>query len=251
LRTINPDLLNLDTKIADLKIDGTTFLSDADYFSATGERKKTPEEYKAMATIAANKLDIDYCVFEAIFALESLSNPGAIGRDENVGGTRSNRALVSSGKAYSGGPAVNNKNDNDTVMQQRTNQPDLGLDWRFSQGIGLMQVTLFPAGYDNANTYQSWAVSTPAFDARKTPNTRVINGTSYTATQLLKAQTNIEAGGNIWLDFYKNRCSSNVSQAFGAYNSGSCNKTGHNNYRARAMDKYNACCKEESCKLNK
>lgn len=173
LYTVNPDLVNfknLQIKLIEKQTIGyLNILSDSEYGRITGESNPGKEKIVQMAKQIAQKVGIpDPCMFVAIVTKESGGNPGVIGEDENFQGPKyvwSRRDFLMSGKKYS--CAQNNIcNENTTFTPPFTRKedykpevhnklpiknddkfninkpPDYGLDWRFSHGFGLGQMTL-------------------------------------------------------------------------------------------------------------
>jgi|GEM_PF-2356456 len=182
------------------------------------DNKVTEESIKE----TADKLSIDECLLSSIILKESGGNLLATGHDEDFavpgypnpngsGGcvprviSRGN--FLASGKKFSGAtfPAITeaydackhnsirvSNDDYDSRSASRKNPdkfiaPDYGLDWRYSHGIGLGQVTIFPYGgkYESENTKiegpngQEWA--------------RKIGGRWFTVTDLFNLDKTVEA----------------------------------------------------------
>jgi len=155
------DLGNINVKyIEGQPIENVQFISDNNYSSITGQTNPGKEKIIQLATqIAQNSGISDTCTFVAIVTKESGGNPGAIGHDENYQGpvyVWSRRDFLMSGKKSSGetftppftdkkdyNPAVHNKLPikNDDKFDVNS-PPNYGLDWRFSHGFGLGQMTL-------------------------------------------------------------------------------------------------------------
>jgi hypothetical protein len=177
LYTINPDLVNFKSlKIKYIEpepIENLTFLSAEDYKSITGNFILPPEQIlqKAIEVTKTVGLD-DQCYMITIIGKESGGNPAAIGHDENYPrptcvGARKDFLL--SGVRYSKTtfvPPVKTPGEyrcalhNGTKLQtgellknddkfNPNSPPDYGLDWRFTHGFGLGQVTLRPNHFCN------------------------------------------------------------------------------------------------------
>ncbi|MGB0925461.1 MAG: hypothetical protein ACPGTS_02010, partial [Minisyncoccia bacterium] len=164
-----------------------------------------------------------------------------IGFDENVANTPSRDAFLLSGKTYSG-KAVTSGSKNDSTLDESS--PDLGLDWRFSKGIGLTQVTFFPENYASGasrNNYINHIKNNKdtAWNNRKKTPTRTIDGITYTPKEMLDVEKNLEAGLSIWNSFYK-KCNT-IQGAFSGYISGSCNKDAHGGEGAKRTSMYKEC----------
>ncbi|MDH5442038.1 MAG: transglycosylase SLT domain-containing protein [Candidatus Nomurabacteria bacterium] len=240
LRTINPSLLNLDLEIGATNSEESVVNAQqavpGRLISVNGQTVDQNE----YAIQIAQEIGVDECVASTLITKESGGNPYAVGIDENVNSTQSNKALANAGKTYF------NKNipsppRNDAISLD-TSQSHLGLDWRFSKGIGLLQVTLFPGRYE-ANDYIS---NPPSFASRTVTPTRDIDGVIYSPTSLLRVDVNIKAGLAYWKEMY-NTCGggSNVEKAFRAYNGGpgACEDTSGSayNYGRSAFNIYKSC----------
>lgn len=163
LFAINPDLTVFKSlKIAFIEPMKIEIMADDDYKSLTGKSPGVTPELLAMAVVAGKNAGItDECIMKTIVSKESGGNPGAIGHDENFNRTNhivwSRRKFLLSGIKYSGStfsPVASDKSSYKTSMNasdiknddkfDASKPPDYGLDWRFSHGIGLGQMTINP-----------------------------------------------------------------------------------------------------------
>ncbi|MFA5128126.1 MAG: pilin [Patescibacteria group bacterium] len=175
LYTINPDLIALKSlKIAYVQKIEIEVVSDADYKTLTGKSPGAPAELLKMAVEAGKKIGLtDDCMMKTIVSKESGGNAGAIGHDENFNRTThivwARRNFLLSGTTYKGSsftPVATDKSNYKATMNASgiknddsfnvNNPPDYGLDWRFSHGIGLGQMTINPnksmGGYNSCET---------------------------------------------------------------------------------------------------
>ena len=223
LGTIDKRLLevNFGSRISVAEIGVQTSLSNESYQAITGKRKPLKGAILKQAIAAAKAEGVDYCAVEAILSKETRDfDAGAIGHDENVSGTKSNKALVKSNITYKG-KTVSKGND----------VPKEKIDWRFSAGIGLMQVTIFPSAYST----EKYLTNPPAWETRDTPRKHAESG--YTWEELLEPEKNIRAG----IKILKSKKSNNPKTAFTAYN-GSGPRA--RNYGNDVAARYNQCCSE-------
>lgn len=230
LFVINPNLVNFQPlKINE--VNGLQLVSADTYQRITGSRpvKAFGPEMKAAMDQVAQTNDIHYCVLATIFTMESGGQVTAIGHDENVKRDISaRRAFINSGcKMFSGkiSSAVCSilgaaKNDDDVINES---DAGLGLDWRFSHGIGVGQVTVFPSG--------------PACNGA--PHCIQIGNKQYDPKSLMKLETNLDAIATLWKT---DKCPGTVTQeCFRKYNgSGEYAEA----YGAEAFGVYNKCLTE-------
>ncbi len=146
LYTINPALVNFDTiKVLYIKPIALETLSNSDYSSITGQaRLPKAEILKRVIEISKNE-SIDPCYMIPIVGTESGGNPGVIGHDE-LNGSKGRKKFLASGVKYSGATFtpgdVSARNDDGGKSIEGRTPPDFGIDWRFSHGLGLGQITL-------------------------------------------------------------------------------------------------------------
>ncbi len=253
LYTINPNLLrlNIDLKAIETHIDGVTlsdvqFISDAQFSSITGHSPIAPAALEGVINSVAQSYSIDACAIKAIIEKESNFRVGAIGHDENAGlsnpasRTKSAKAFVASLKKYTGTvfttSTIPSRNDDETNDHNvlDPNSPGLGLDWRFSHGIGLMQVTFFPPAYQ----VDGYTTNPPAWSTRNTHPTR--NG--QTPKQMMTEATNISNGALIYKNFLtSDACGNDPLKAFSAYNAGTVGCTTPTAYGQIVFANYTAC----------
>ena len=229
LNTINPNLVNLTVQIpqADLTFEphiNRTSVTAAQYTTATGKPLLTPSQYTEDANTVSDQLGIPRCALLTTLTYESAGDPGAIGADEDVSNAsiRSRRAFIASGKMYSGAPIPAGSTAASSVVNDDSQDfagAKLQLDGRFSYGIGLLQVTVFPDVW-NSDGYDTnppdWATYK---DKELTAN---ILGTTYTPEQLIDSQTNLRVGAELWQHYYQ-QCNQDIPGTWSAYATGSCN----------------------------
>jgi hypothetical protein len=236
LNTVDPALLgkngiSIDQVSADIK--HIEYIPMAQYADLTGKQKLTSTEYESLAKSVSKGSNMKYCATRVILQRESRHNPGAIGFDSDVpsNNIKARRDFINSKIKYSSSAFSTDANSiknksliNDDKSYRKT--ADLGLDWRFSHGIGLGQITCQPKS-TNFNT----RTSLPNCPGGKTP------------IQLLDPETNLTVSMDMWVSNY-NRCGS-VAGAFSAYNSGDCNPDNSftSKYVAESVALYNQCMK--------
>lgn len=177
-----------------------------------------PEMMTLIKKVAGER-NLDPCFLYTFVLKESDGRVNVIGHDENVRSNkvRSHVAYTSSGKTYKGvsfsGFA---KNDDNPVCSDKE---DLCLDWRFSHGIGLVQITIFPG--DNIKKNGTYAKS--------------IKGKIYSPKELFLPETSLNAAAD-YLE--ESGCGQNLPLCFQKYNgSGSLAEQ----YAADAVGIYNKC----------
>jgi hypothetical protein len=201
LNTINPALLGKDgVKIAQVsaEISAIEYISPESFTQITGKKALSASEYDAMGRKVAKEVGIPFCAIRVILERESKGNPGAIGFDENVrnSGIPSRVAFVNSGKKYNGetftpsSDLIGKKGFINQSKSSITNTPGLGIDWRFSKGLGLTQITLFPDEYSTAG----YKKNPPGLDKKDNYPTR----DGLTPRDLLDPEKNLKAGAKIW-----------------------------------------------------
>jgi lysophospholipase L1-like esterase len=185
--------------------------------------------------------NVDPCVIKTLVSMESRSNPKAIGHDENVrklSGIRSRKLFVESGETYTGTPFAASYGDSKENDDKKIapSEDGLGLDWRFSHGIGLFQITIIPDGV------KAKPPTAPAWAKNKAPK-RTIKGVTYTAKDLLDVDKNTQA----MFDLFNSGVVScgNLEDAFRIWNGGRCKTkdsgSAANAYAASAIKIYNSC----------
>ena len=241
LNTIDPNLTNikLGGKKVDLTVNVIQFMSPSTYKNVTGADLLAPGKYDEKAKAATTKAGIPYCAMRVILQRESNHNPGAIGFDSDVPSTNigARNDFINSEKKYSGATFTKSSSsvaDASIINDDKnyTNTPTIGLDWRFTHGIGLTQLTCNPIFKDYANK-------------DKAPNCTFAGSSPKTPLELLDADTNLEVGANLWGYYYKH-CGKNIQNTWKAYASGSC--TSDNGWAVQESitrtDLYNQCVNE-------
>lgn len=167
LNTINPNLTNWNispNKIS-LEGEGITFLSEGQVArlsaknTATDKKFVTTTYYSKIKNLANDsEYKMPHCLVQVNIMRESGGISSLIGHDENApsSSVRSRRNFLSSGRFFKGGSfnsaekkatdrdLLNDDNGSGPYTASNPSASDLGLDWRFSHGIGLLQVTFFP-----------------------------------------------------------------------------------------------------------
>ncbi len=203
---INPNLVGFNPFKID-EVEGITLIGSDVYEKITGTRLVKPfsEEMKKSMRQVSQANNIHYCVLATLFTKESSGRVDALGHDENVRkeGIKSRRDFVNSGclmysdKKSNAVCSITGAAVNDDVVNP--NRADLGLDWRFSHGIGLGQITVFPDG--------------PACNGA--PHCRQIGSKLYDPKSLFTLDINLDAVTNLW----KEICPADVTQdCFRKYN---------------------------------
>lgn len=179
-------------------------------------------ENAAKAAAAAARVGIPPCLAQVIVQHESGGNPAVIGHDENYCGPNYVGArfnFLRSGKTFQGKPfadsapalvptgsdaaskalrkkiaCVAQKNDDGGKNVTAANfvPPDFGIDWRFSHGIGLGQVTFGDGQFCDVN-------------GQKVRGTKIkgLNNRCLTVPELLSVDTAVEAMAGRLLSWYK------------------------------------------------
>lgn len=253
LRTINPDLLNLTPVIGNVSLNGAAQLTPSQFQNITHEPLKTPSQYDDLVKQIAQQDNSDYCALRTIVSRESNGNAAIIGQDENAPalGIPSRTAFINSGKKYSGATftpdqnlITNNKfcNDATTSCLGNVPQPDspsLGLDWRFSKGVGLTQITFFPQGYGSHYT-----ANDANRDVVPSLTLHFSDGSSITTTptEAIKPEVNLDIAAKLW-NTAMAKCNS-AEGAFYTYACGACS-CGSSPFALqevpKRMDQYNQC----------
>lgn len=175
---------------------------------------------------------IHHCMAQVAIQRETNGNPSLIGHDEDapLNGVPSRKRFVESGTKDSGvtfsGSITDRNLFNDdhegsnihTSPVKNNANYDLGLDWRFSHGIGLMQVTFFPAGSNDGPNYNV------GFNT-------LITKTPMKLKDMLTPEKAIQSGVE-HLQYNFKQCGGDVEKAYRAYGGGSCNSGGFMNSEA-------------------
>lgn len=220
LNTINPRLLTGYFSADVLAIDGIarTSISSRDFESITGKKILSKSEYVSLSEKISDSLEIDSCLVKATIQVESNWKPTEIGCDENVksNSTPSRRAFLGSGIKYNGekfNPTTNESANIFNNCKYEKDKPGFGLDWRFSKGGGLMQVTLFPENYRQDSWFQGVKEGGNNWNKRQ--------NAPEDWKDLFDPETNIRKGIAILKENQK-QCGT-VEGIFRAYQTGSCN----------------------------
>ncbi len=242
LNAVNPNLVSFGSltiqKLEQEKFEGITYVPPADFLMATGKPvPNSADVNKTVMDMAAASGD-DPCEMKSVVGKESGGRPDAIGHDENVARKGCNIGarcrFISSGKKFSGSPFENYLSSgkakgsaymdlvynggfvNDDTGGNRGkldfSRPDLGMDLRFTHGVGLGQVTLL---YD---TRGADLVGTVCPSGRRG---RVMGGKCYDIADLLDPQKTMEASIRIFQQ-NKRSCGGNLYCAFVRYNGSGC-----------------------------
>ena len=247
LRTINPDLLNLVPNINAISV-----ISPAQYQAITGQPVPTASQLSQDANAAATTAGVPPCAIQAIMQHESKGQANVIGNDANawsVPNIASRKAFVLSGIKYSGTtftPNISlygdkNTNDDDALNAAAANPSDknlTGLDWRFSHGVGALQITFYPADYPK--TYAAnW--NPPMSEKDTPPLPRSLGGSQpYYPADMLDPVKNTEAGAYLLAQGIKT-CG-NLTSAFETFNSGGCGSSSSPSaYVQNITQSYNTC----------
>lgn len=198
LYIINPELLNLRSLgVKLIKPIPLEYVKPADYSAITGQAVLPKGEIANKAITAAKKIDLDPCYMITILSKESGGRPDAIGHDENYTGpalVKSRKIFLLSGIKKSGAvfaipatadsyqPSVHNKTSVTNDDTFTNTPPDYGLDWRFSHGIGLGQITIFPTEQCGGERGKSFA------------------GKCYSIPSLLKVEENLDYTARLFKD---------------------------------------------------
>lgn len=249
LNTINPDLLGgggVNIKQVTAEIDSIEYISSESFTQITGKRTLSASEYDEMGRKVAREVGIPFCAIRVILERESKGNPGAIGFDENVrnSGIPSRVAFVNSGKKYSGetftpsSGLINKKGFINQTKSNVTNTPGLGIDWRFSKGLGLTQITLFPDEYFTSG----YKTNPPGLDKKDDYPTR----DGLTPRDLLDPEKNLRAGAKIWKQSWV-ACQKDIYGSWVGYGGGPGNCSTSNGFlknEAKARTEYYNGCPE-------
>ncbi|KKQ79627.1 MAG: hypothetical protein UT02_C0029G0007 [Parcubacteria group bacterium GW2011_GWC2_38_7] len=186
LKIINPNLVTFTAISVETVKKDIQHLGAAAYSDITGKPLLPASEYEKMAIEAGREVGFtDDCIMVSLLRKESGSLPDAIGHDENVHwDIPSRRDFLKSGVKWSKAtfPAIN-KIDTKSSEQKSVKNDDptkeiATLDWRFSHGLGLTQVTIFPTDKCNGGI------------GKKNP----FNGICYSPDQLLDPKISLDYG---------------------------------------------------------
>lgn len=176
--------------------------------------------------------NIPHCLVQVTILAESGGKRGLIGHDENVAssGIPARRDFIASGKKHSGKtfnpePGLittrNHLNDDhkpgNIYSAPDESRDDLGLDWRFSHGMGMFGVTFFPKGAKYGD--YSKGIYMPILKQNVTP--RMIH-------------TNPDIDLKVAIEMMKEVyeiCDKDITKTFNKYVGGGCSpKPGSKNY---------------------
>jgi len=243
LNTINPDLVNLSVNgnQININVEGYQTFSSTEYKSITGKNVPTNPQIVTLVDRLSKENNIDRCMILTVIAHESGGKPG-YGPDENVPKTKSRRAFIASGEKYSGKKFTPGDTSVLNDFKRDMSKPGWGLDWRFSKGIGFMQITFYPDNYGDNSTNYTANISNKNIVPTRTFNWR--NGTKdvVTPAQMIDYEKNITIGTKLLKDNFTT-CGGDTEKTFKAFHSGSCGTTDSfavEQARAR-MATYNKC----------
>lgn len=237
LNTINPDLVNgkLDIKQLTVRVESNpiTFASGYRLSQAgTSTFSRIPGVYDRVKNFVSsvdyssngytNK--IPHCLVQAAVLRESGGDSSDVGHDEDapLTGIGSRTTFIQSGTKYSketftGKSETDNTffNDDHIAPHIHTatnpNAEDLGLDWRFSHGIGLMQITFFPENSSEKLKYNK-------------PFETAVTKTKMSLKDMFNEGKAMQAGTELLQYNYK-RCDGDAFRTYKAYGAGSCDST--------------------------
>lgn len=156
-------------------------------------------EMMGLISKVSSERGFDPCFLYAFVAKESEGRVNVVGHDENVTriATKSNAMYETAKRTFKGTVFSKFEKNDDTPVC--TDKEDLCLDWRYSHGIGLTQVTIFP--WDNVKKNGA-----PA---------KVINGKTYSPRELFLPDTSLYATA----DYLKESgCGQDLYLCFRKYN---------------------------------
>lgn len=237
LNTINPDLVNgsLDIKKLVFNVESIPVTAEGNYrLSQANNATFTRIQYvydRVKAFVALTDYSsygypnkISHCAIQAVVIRESGGNAALVGHDEDapLTGIGSRSRFIKSGVKYSKA-AFSSKSETDATffnddhiapnIHTATNPSadDLGLDWRFSHGIGLMQITFFPADSNEPLKYNI-------------PFKTAVTGTEMKLKDMFNFDQALKAGTEL-LQFNYKKCNGDIFKTYKAYGSGSCDST--------------------------
>ncbi len=240
LYTINPNLVSINLngpKIAIQNKNPSLFSiigqSQIDMYNKLGGVDFKPTKYYAQIKTFVNNHNYDgypdkvpACVIQAAIQRESGGDPNVVGHDENAPYTSipSRSVFVNSGKKGSGATFttdsslitktdfLNDDNGSTLYTAKNPNASDLGLDWRFSHGVGLGQITFFPTGSKDGPNWDK-GVDYP-----------ITTSKHATPKDMLDPDKAIEFSVEKFQVDYKT-CGKNIMNTYKRYASGDCNST--------------------------
>jgi len=232
LFNINPDLV--DIRIGGLRVTegewekisfgGQYRLSQTSGTSKTFTRTKFYDKIKEVSK--RPEYNINHCLLQVAIQRESGGAEGLVGHDEDApsSGIKSRKDFIASGKRYKGStfPIDNSlitksshlNDDHGTSSIYSASNPaaeDLGLDWRFSHGVGMFGVTFYPEG----NSYGDYKKGVYSTSLKKWIKPK----------DLFNTDTDIAMAAEIMAKNNK-ACSGDIENTYRKYGSGEC--TGRN-----------------------
>lgn len=178
---INPELTKLrPVMIESIKSEQFELISESDYLNYTGEAivPAFSLEMKNAIKDVATKKNIDPCIFIAIISKESAGNVQAIGHDENACSKTS--CGVPSRIKFLKTLGINSCT-NGGGCENKNNDKFPNLDWEYSHGFGLGQMTIFPGKF-----------------CSKTPSIQV-GSKCYEMKELMTLQGSLDSMGELWI----------------------------------------------------
>lgn len=260
LNTINPDLVNgkLDIKQLTVRVESNpiTFASGYRLSQAgTSTFSRIPGVYDRVKNFVSsvdyssngytNK--IPHCLVQAAVLRESGGDSSDVGHDEDapLTGIGSRTTFIQSGTKYSketftGKSETDNTffNDDHIAPHIHTatnpNAEDLGLDWRFSHGIGLMQITFFPENSSEKLKYNK-------------PFETAVTKTKMSLKDMFNEGKAMQAGTELLQYNYK-RCDGDAFRTYKAYGAGSCDSTNSTTIQEASIRKslYDQCVAQDN-----
>jgi hypothetical protein len=224
----------------EFKVDVVSEIDSATYQKLTGQSIKPKKEYLLMVENESKLQGIDACIAKATITIESAWRPNLIGCDENVRSSSvpSRRAFIESGIKSDGVKfserSVESRVINNCPKKIDPALPGYGLDWRFSKGGGLMQMTVFPDGYKTSEWFSGVKEGGIYWQRRTIPHSDFNN--------LIVPENNIKKGVAL-LKSNLASCGGNIERAYRKYQTGNCNGSGSlvNRTVAEKMAEYNLC----------
>jgi hypothetical protein len=238
LNTINPKLVSNKIAIDQVSVGVIPLATiDAGTFSTltNGKSILAPEEYLLKVKQYANGDKKLECLMVAAINNESRWRPNVIGCDECVGGStgnnvRSRKIFIQSGVKIDGTALPASASPTDRSMYNpnvfKKDIPGYGLDWRFSKGMGLTQVTVFPEGYNSSDSVYISKVKPGGdlYNNRNNPAAIKQSGSNETVLDFIRK--NIDPDENIKAGMSRMKAAlqkcGDVNGAFRAYSSGNC-----------------------------
>lgn len=229
LYTINPYLTGFSSLETLYIPESMSYINDNNYLTLTSKTIMPKNQVEELAIRLSRKAGLkNDCIIKVLLQKESGSNPAAIGHDEDVHKEITARInFLKSGITYKRQTftrilkidATNTaqkkiKNDDKDTEKGVCNDPNtLCLDWNYSHGIGLTQVTIFPPTEKCSNNYPG---KKDPLDSKK----------CYSLVELLNPEINLTWGINFFIQNTKTaenlgyRGDDIIFAAYRAYNKG-------------------------------